>query len=148
MHELAPIAAAFDYIDVEGGPLVAAEAELGLGNGQNMTIRAGGGATQASPPLAPFTHYEVILDHDPPRFWHQFAGDKDRLVYALVPRLLIAHHTVRHGGVKTMTTSRQLLPPKVQRTLIRLPITTMEELAVVLSDIAGRTVTPDALRPK
>jgi hypothetical protein len=141
VDELDPIVAAFDYIDVVGGPLVTAEVELGLGNGQSMSIKAGGGASTSSPPGPPFSHYEVILDHDPPRFWHRYS--EDQLVYSQVPRLHIAHHAIRRGGVVyTVASSKEV----IYRTPIRLPITTMEELAQVLAEIAGREVSPDALR--
>jgi len=146
MDELAPIVEAFEYIDVEGGPLVSAEAELFLGNGQCMAIRAGGGIGTSLPACAPFTHYEVILDHDPPRFWIRFTEDGDRLVYEKVPRLHIAHHAVRHGGVVSMTMSRQRLPQQVHSVNVRLPITTLEELAALLTTITGQSVTADTLR--
>ena len=146
MDELEPITAAFDFIDAEGGTAIAAEVELFLGNGQCMTIKAGGSVSTALPLVAPFTHYEVVLDHDPPRFWHRFAGDKERLVYAKVPRLLIAHHAVRHGGVVKSTMIRTMQLSQVRRKAVKLPITTMEELAQVLSEIAERPVQADVLR--
>jgi hypothetical protein len=146
MHELAPIVEAFDYIDAEGSPAVSAEAELYLGNGQSMTIRAGGALPSSAPVVAPFTHYEVILDHDPPRFWKRFSEEGDLLVYDCVPRLHIAHHAVRHGGVVSLSMERQVLARKVHETPVQLPITTMEQLAELLSRITGRSVTTDALK--
>lgn len=145
MQELAPIVEAFDYIDAEGSPAVSAEAELYLGNGQCMTIRAGGALASSAPIVAPFTHYEVILDHEPARFWKRFSEDGDQLLYERVPRLHVAHHAVRHGGVVSSVMERHSVGLRVHSTPVQLPITTLEELAELLSSITGRWVTTDAL---
>lgn len=87
----------FQYLDLAGGERRTAVAHLALLNNQNMTLSAGGSGVQSSPARPPFQAYEVILDHDPPRFWRRFT--EDELLYAKVPKLLISHHIIRHGGL-------------------------------------------------
>ena len=135
----------FGYIDRRGGPLVVAEVELGLANGNVMTVRAGGGAVTCSPLDPPFTHYEVWIDHDPPRFWQRF-GEDTGLTYSRVPRLLIIHQITRSGGVATMLPQTHFVAPAVHRTPVRLPITTLEELVDVLGSITGRPVDANVLK--
>ena len=134
----------FGYIDRRGGPLMVAEVELGLASGQHMTVRAGGGVVTSSPLDPPFTHYEVWLDHDAPRFWRKYS-DAEQLVFAGVPRLLVMHHITRSGGIVSAVTMTSFTPP-VQRTAVKLPITTMDELTKVLSDLAGRPVSANVLK--
>ena len=135
----------FAYIDEHGGPVVTARAELGLGNGQSMTISAGGGTITSAPPAAPYTHYEVVLDHEPARFWRRFSDD-DRLLYANVPRLLVAHHALRHGGVVWAETSTEFVHPSQRKPRIAFPIKTVDELASVLSTLTGTHVDANVLR--
>lgn len=142
--DVARLLTAFQYIDEQGGPVVVARAELMLGNGEAMTISAGGGLVTASPPAAPFTHYEVILDHEPARFWRRFTDD-DRLLYSNVPQLLVSHHVIRHGGLISMSTEAQMIDLAPARPKVRLPIRTIDELAAALSDITGMQVSKDAL---
>ena len=134
----------FAYIDSRGGPVVIAEAEFALGNGVNMTVRAGGGAVTSSPSDPPFAAYEVMLDHDPARFWRRFTDD-DQLLYSNVPKMLVAHHAIRRGGVRSLSTSTSFAQPG-KRSPVTLPITTMEELAAVLSQITGHPVGREVLR--
>jgi hypothetical protein len=88
----------FAYLDLHGSQRATSEVQLGLANGQNMSVAAGGRGVKSSPLGAPYLMYEVALDHDPPRFWKRFTDDVG-LLYAFVPRLLICHHIVRHGGI-------------------------------------------------
>ena len=88
----------FKHLDVHGSERETAEAQLGLVNGQNMSIAAGGHRVNSSPDHPPFLMYEVTLDHDPPRFWSRYTDDVG-LLFAHVPRLLISHHIIRHGGI-------------------------------------------------
>jgi hypothetical protein len=88
----------FAYLDLHGSQRATSEVQLGLANGQNMSIAAGGRGVKSAPLGAPFLLYEVALDHDPPRFWSKYTDDVG-LLYAFVPRLLICHHVIRHGGI-------------------------------------------------
>lgn len=92
--------AMFDYLDQFGSQSVTATVEVVLRNGLIMTVKAGGPGTGSRPTFAPFEAYEVLTDHEPPRFWSKFSDDgADWSVYHQVPRLLVAHHITRHGGV-------------------------------------------------
>lgn len=142
--DITRLLSAFEFIDEQGGPLVVAHVELNLGNGESMTISAGGGLVTASPPAAPFTHYEVVLDHEPARFWRRFTDD-DRLLYSNVPQLLIAHHIIRHGGLITMTCSAAMVSLKPSKPKVAYPIRTVEELAQALSNITGMQVDKNVL---
>lgn len=88
----------FAWLDEHGGGPVTAEVELRLGNGALMTVLAGGPGVRSSPPGPPFSTYEVLVDHEPPRFWNRYTDDVGML-FAFVPRLLVAHHVIRHGGI-------------------------------------------------
>ena len=111
------IARIFDYIDIEGTDGRTAEVSMTLGTGDFMTVRAGGQGIHALPASAPFETYEVLTDHDPPRFWSRYT-DSVGAIYAHVPRLLIAHHITRHGGIEYVeTTSEVKTPPS---TLLKL----------------------------
>ena len=132
---------AFDHIDAQAGPLTIARVEITLGNRETMSIAAGGGLVTASPPAAPFTHYEVILDHDPARFWRRFT-DGDQLLYSNVPQLLVSHHVIRHGGVHQMECTTSFAAPQPR---VKLPIRTIDELAQALTDITGVQVSKDVL---
>lgn len=95
------IARVFDYIDLHGVDGKTAEVSLELVSGDFMTVRAGGPGVRSGA-SAPFGTYEVLVDHDPPRFWHRYT-DSTGMVFAYVPRLLIAHHVSRHGaGIANM----------------------------------------------
>jgi hypothetical protein len=88
----------FKYLDLHGSQRATSEVQLGLVNGQNMSIAAGGRGVKSAPLGPPFLTYEVTLDHDPPRFWNKYTDDVG-LLYAFIPRLLISHHITRHGGI-------------------------------------------------
>ena len=97
----------FAYLDAEGVGGKTASAELVLGSGDIVTIRAGGPGVHSGPSSSPFEDYEVLLDHEPCRFWARFT-DQVGMVYAHVPALLVAHHVLRHGGVAQMVCSTTL----------------------------------------
>lgn len=139
------IAEVFEHLDSAGGPVVVAEAILSLGNGTEMTVRAGGLGDLSSPARPPFSSYEVFLDHDPARFWRRYTDD-DQLLYRHVPRMLVTHHVVRHGGIVGVEYSSSFIPAARSHPSVRLPITTVSELAGVLSDLIGRPVDAAALR--
>lgn len=81
-------------------------AHLLLGNGNQMTVRAGGAGVHSQPGCAPFSAYEVLLDHEPPRFWRRF-GDTVGIIYADVPPLLVAHYIIRRGGIQHLDLQKQ-----------------------------------------
>jgi hypothetical protein len=92
----------FSYLDHEGTDGKTASAEIVLTNGEIMTIRAGGANTHCYPAFPPYESYEVLMDHAPERFWRRYT-DSVGMLYADVPRLLVAHHITRHGGIEQIT---------------------------------------------
>ena len=105
----------FDYLDQNGSETVTAAVEIVLANRLIMTVKAGGPGTHSRPAFAPFEAYEVLIDHDPPRFWSKFNFDDDWSVYREVPRLLVAHHITRHGGIAEMVVSADHADTRVPR---------------------------------
>ena len=95
------IARIFDYLDLEGAKGHAAEVSITLATSDFLTVRAGGSGINARPACGPFETYEVLVDHDPPRFWRRYT-DSVGALFAHVPRLLIAHHITRSGGIEHM----------------------------------------------
>ena len=104
--------AMLSYLDDAGRNGNTASVELVLGNGQIMTIKAGGSGIHSGPVFPPFENYEVILDRTPPRFWSKYT-DKAGMVYAHIPRLLLTHHITRRGGVSQMSQECHLSHPMV-----------------------------------
>lgn len=98
----ATISEALDWLDENGTEGKTATAHLVLGNEDQITINAGGPGIHARPAVGPFESYEVLTSGEPPRFWHKY-GDTGGVVFARVPRLLIAHHVARSGGITDMT---------------------------------------------
>ena len=103
----------FSFLDAKGGGNVTASAEIVLRNGQIMTIRAGGPGTHSRPSSPPFEAYEVLLDHDPPRFWRRYNAVGSCL-YDQVPGMLVTHHVIRRGGIEQM----ELSDNKVERAVL------------------------------
>lgn len=99
----------FAWIDQHGVGGRTAEVEYRLGNGQHMSMAAGGSGVNASPALPPFAAYEVLFDEDPPRFWRRYT-DATGMVYANVPRTLLTHYVVRNGGIEWR--SERIIEPK------------------------------------
>jgi hypothetical protein len=99
------VARIFDFIDIKGVEGRTAEVALRLNSGGYLTVLGGGVGVLASPAAGPFTDYEVLMDHDPPRFWHRYEDDEELgSRYAHVPALLIAHHIIRNGmGIEDMS---------------------------------------------
>lgn len=128
----------FEHLDQHGIDGAIAEVELQLRNGQHMTVGAGGPGKHYAPALPPFASYEVILDHDAPRFWNRFTDDVG-LVFANVPRLLIAHHITRSGGV--LEASRTVRRPRAttpdQMVMVSVPGRLMAKVQRILRDIEG-----------
>ena len=87
---------ALGYLDRYGGERDTAEATIALPRGRYLNVRAGGPETHSTAGGTGFTHFEVLLDHEPPRFWTRYGGSTS--LFAQVPRLLVAHHVVRSGG--------------------------------------------------
>jgi hypothetical protein len=123
----------FSHIDSRGSPDSIAGAELSLNNGQHMTVQAGGDLAEEPP----FPAYTVMLDHDPPRFWKRF-GDDAQLIYLRVPRLLVTHHVIRHGGAQDILL---VFAPKS----VLAPLRTIEEVREVLEQFLGRSIQPGVL---
>ena len=91
----------FAHLDTFGVEGITATAELELHNGDILTVKAGGPGIRAWPSAAPFETFEVLLDHEPARFWSKYT-DSAGVLYAYVPKLLLAHHILRRGGIKEM----------------------------------------------
>lgn len=107
MHSPSRLQAAFDFIDgaaVDGGTGVVT---IRLGNMDMLTIKGGGPGIHSWPAAAPFQQYEVLMDHEPPRFWTKYS-DTNGMLFARVPKLLVAHHVTRHGGIVEMLCDREV----------------------------------------
>lgn len=98
---------AFDFIDGAGVGGATGEVNLRLGNMDMMTVRAGGSGVHSWPAEPCFQQYEVLLDHEPPRFWTRYT-DANGLLFTQVPKLLVTHHITRHGGIVEMECERKI----------------------------------------
>lgn len=108
----------FEHLDQHGIDGAIAAVDMVLANGQQMCVSAGGPGVHCAPDFPPFHAYEVIFDQDPPHFWTRYT-DQTGLVYAHVPRLLIAHHITRAGGVREASrTVRRAKQGKTDRMLL------------------------------
>lgn len=92
----------FAYLDFHGTQRRTAEVFLELDNAEHLTVRAGGAGVHSQPAggPGPYACYEVLLDHEPARFWTKYGHEDGGTLYAAVPRLLVAHHIVRRGGIE------------------------------------------------
>ena len=106
----------FEYLDTQGVDGQSASAEVQLPGGRALTVRAGGPGVHSWPVLPPFTAYEVLLDHDPPRFWRKYADEGS--LYATVPRLLLAHHITRTGGVVRLACKSTRTPRTITMNMV------------------------------
>lgn len=137
------IARVFDWIDIKGVDGLTAEVALRLNAGGYMTVRAGGVGVLSSPYAGPFTDYEVLMDHDPPRFWRRYEQDELGARYAHVPALLIAHHIIRTGtGIEEMspevsrreetsTLSVRLMCPSSMQTVVMSTLSALSGVSVL-----------------
>lgn len=105
------VASIYDYLDSVGTSKQAAQVHVQMGNHQCITVSAGGSGLRSWPAFSPFASYEIILDHEPARFWTRYT-DSARMVYACVPRLLVTHHIIRHGGVYQLITEPCSVRPR------------------------------------
>lgn len=98
---VATLASIFSYIDLYGSRRRTAEVFIETVSGEHLTVRAGGVGVRSLPAgrPGPFEGYEVLVDHDPPRFWRRYSDESGGSLYAEVPRLLISHHIIRRGGI-------------------------------------------------
>jgi hypothetical protein len=128
----------FEHLDQHGIDGAIAEVELQLRSGQHMTVGAGGPGVHCAPDFPPFDTYEVVLDHDPPRFWSRYTDDVG-LVFANVPRLLISHHITRSGGVleASRTVRRAKVASPDQMVLVSVPGALMGKVQRMLRQIEG-----------
>src|SRR5580765_6959433 len=99
----------FAYLDLKGARWTLAEAEIELGSGESLTVRAGGGLVTSQPTGPPFVNYEVMAEAEPPKYWVPYS-DLDGLVYAHVPRLLVTHLITRRGGIIKMFCRSKEIP--------------------------------------
>lgn len=128
---------AFAHLDLRAEEHVEAQAELELATGQCLTICAGGPAAQAGPAGGPFNDYEVVVDHDPPRFWRRYA-DSNQLIYSHVPKMLIAHHVIRSGGAKSLSAGIRRMPPdKPLVVVVRVPPTSTASFFRAIKGVEG-----------
>ena len=118
-----------------------------LGNTEQLTVRCGGPGTHSWPAAPPFESYEVLTAGDPPRFWQRY-GDRGGVVFARVPRLLVAHHITRSGGIVDI--DLQSTQKVVRKTLtVRLAVEQgiAEKVEAALSAIAGVDVISSRISP-
>ena len=108
------VAVIYDYLDSAGTEKRAAQVHVEMGNHQCLTVSAGGSGLRSGPAFAPYSSYEVILDHEPARFWTKYT-DSAGMVYAHVPKLLLTHHITRHGGIDSIIC--ELARPKARATM-------------------------------
>lgn len=127
----------FSEIDRLGRGGHTASAHLLLGNGDQMTVRAGGPGIHSQPRSAPFSAYEVLLDHEPPRFWHRF-GDTVGILFADVPPLLVTHHITRHGGIQQFDFEREKRDQTVvMNVAMTVPASQMQAVWAALRAVTG-----------
>jgi hypothetical protein len=121
---------AFAYLDLYGSPRRTAEAAIELNTGESMTVRAGGAGVRACPAgvCGPYTAYEVMLDHEPPRFWTRYGSDPNGIVFAQVPGLLITHYITRRGGISRISCG------------IKVPVLGTFKVSVIAPRDAGRQI--------
>jgi hypothetical protein len=132
---------AFDFIDHAGRGGGTGEVLVGLGNTEWLTIRAGGPGIHSWPAEPRFQQYEVLLDHDPPRFWTKYS-DNGTTLYAKVPKLLLTHHITRHGGIQVMECERTMRKKlKLFRVEMLLPETEKVAALTALSGVTGVRLT-------
>lgn len=144
----------FDYIDVEGMDGKTAEVSMMLVSGDLMTVRAGGYGIHSRPACGPFETYEVLTDGEPPRFWHRYS-EATGVLFAHVPKLLIAHQIARHGGIQWMDAEAVERKPPASQTMslrLKMPPEKEHDVLMVLRSMIGvdvlgsRIVHPDALQ--
>lgn len=128
----------FDWVDATGTPDVVGEAELRLGDGRMMAVRGGGEGTKCSA-IAPYGTFEVLLDHEAPRFWRKYSDDDDiGALYAYVPRLLVAHTIIRAGGIAEASCRELEQPSRVTiQMMVRVPANAQDYLRTLIEGVAG-----------
>ena len=90
----------FVHLDTYANGSDTAVATASLSGARLLTVRAGGPGTLSGPLGGPFTHFEVLMDHEPPRFWTRYGHDVEGVLFACVPRLLISHYVISTGGIR------------------------------------------------
>lgn len=123
----------FDFIDERASTTATASVDIKLTDGALMTVRAGGPGVLSAPGLPPFHAYEVNLDHNSARFWRRYGHQQGIDVYASVPRLLVAHHIIRHGGIDSVACEVEDWPVKRPPTELE---KAMDELRALTARIA------------
>lgn len=137
----------FEHLDAAGVAGRTAEAHLMLGNSEQLTVRCGGPGVHSWPSVPPFESYEVLTAGEPPRFWRKY-GDTAGVVFARVPRLLVAHHVTRSGGIVDL--DLQSAQQVAKRTLtVRMAVEKgiAEKVEAALSAIAGVDVISSRISP-
>lgn len=125
----------FEFMDHSGIGGRTAEAHLVLGNGHQITVRAGGGV-HSSAGVNGHATYEVLMTDDAPRFWRRYT-DTAGVVYAYVPRLLVTHYVTRSGGVRDIICEVAHRPRKCLATLrMSLPESMKDSLRAALRGVA------------
>lgn len=137
----------FDYLDSAGVNGRTAEAHLVLGNFDQMTVRCGGPGIHSWPAVPPFETFEVLTAGEPPRFWRRY-GDTAGVVFAGVPRLLVAHHITKSGGIQGVTLESSVR--EVRKTLtVRMAVRPgiAESVEAALAAITGVDVISSRFSP-
>lgn len=131
----------FDFIDQAGVDGATGEVLLRLGNGEMLTVRAGGQGVRSWPLEPCFQEYEVLLDHEPPRFWTRYTDAKG-LLFSRVPKLLVTHHITRHGGIVEMECERKVpKQPGFFKVEMLLPVDSMTEVLAMVTRVQGVRMT-------
>lgn len=89
----------FVHLDTYASGEDTAVANATLSGARMLTVRAGGSAA-AGPSGGPFTTFEVLMDHDPPRFWTRYERESQGCRFSFVPRLLVSHYVISTGGIR------------------------------------------------
>jgi hypothetical protein len=143
------IARVLDFIDIKGVDGSTAQVNLRLNNDTYLSVKAGGPGVLASSASAPFTDYEVLTDHQTPRFWTRYAELEEGALFAHVPALLITHHIMRFGaGIASAEVSVYRNEP-VSALSLRLSCPPMMGQAVLaaVSAMAGVSVISASMSP-
>ena len=127
----------FAFLQLKASGRIMAEVEVTLATGQSLMVRAGGFGTCAGPVGGDLTTFEVLMDHEPPKFWSKY-GDPRAIRFVHVPKLLLTHHITRSGGIKDITyISRSRPEPATLTMQVSAPAERRKVLETLLGSISG-----------
>lgn len=123
MHRSVLLLRMLRFLQVKASDRTVAEVEALLANGHLICVRAGGISMVADPAGGDASTYEVLLDHDPPRFWIPYGNGRQSL-FTRVPRLLLCHLIIRSGGIASIGYTVRPAPEPLQ---VRMTLTVPAE---------------------